>query len=46
MIEVKVGAKEDGYIQINNANELANKKIVTKGAYTLLMKLKNTEEEE
>ncbi|MGL4584218.1 MAG: efflux RND transporter periplasmic adaptor subunit [Flavobacterium sp.] len=46
MIEVKVGAKEDGYIQINNANELTNKKIVTKGAYTLLMKLKNTEEEE
>lgn len=46
MIEVKIGAKEDGYIQINNANELTNKKIVTKGAYTLLMKLKNTEEEE
>ncbi|MCC9041975.1 efflux RND transporter periplasmic adaptor subunit [Myroides sp. M-43] len=46
MTEVKVGAKEDGYIQINNTNELANRKIVTKGAYTLLMKLKNTEEEE
>ncbi|MDR0195583.1 MAG: efflux RND transporter periplasmic adaptor subunit [Myroides sp.] len=43
--EVKIGAKEDGYIQINNSETLNNKKIVTKGAYTLLMKLKNTEEE-
>ncbi|MDR2222336.1 MAG: efflux RND transporter periplasmic adaptor subunit [Flavobacteriaceae bacterium] len=46
MIAIKIGAKEEGYIQIINPEVLANKKIVTKGAYTLLMKLKNTEEEE
>ncbi|MTG97519.1 efflux RND transporter periplasmic adaptor subunit [Myroides albus] len=46
MTPVQIGPKEDGYIQINNPTELSNKKIVTKGAYTLLMKLKNTEEEE
>jgi len=46
MTAVKVGPKEDGYIQITNPEILTNKKIVTKGAYTLLMKLKNTEEEE
>ncbi|MDM1494803.1 efflux RND transporter periplasmic adaptor subunit [Myroides odoratimimus] len=46
MTPVKIGPKEDGYVQIINADQLANQKIVTKGAYTLLMKLKNTEEEE
>ncbi|WP_010250895.1 efflux RND transporter periplasmic adaptor subunit [Myroides injenensis] len=46
MIPVKIGAKEDGFIQIKNSPELDGKKIVDKGAYTLLMKLKNTEEDE
>ncbi|WP_025125207.1 efflux RND transporter periplasmic adaptor subunit [Myroides odoratimimus] len=46
MTPVQIGPKEDGYVQIINTDQLANQKIVTKGAYTLLMKLKNTEEEE
>lgn len=46
LLPVKVGEKENGFIQIENAEELEGKKIVSKGAYTLLMKLKNTEEEE
>ncbi|MEC4116543.1 efflux RND transporter periplasmic adaptor subunit [Myroides phaeus] len=46
LLPVKVGEKENGFIQIENAEELEDKKIVSKGAYTLLMKLKNTEEEE
>lgn len=46
LFPVKTGAKEDGFIQIENASELKDKAIVTKGAYTLLMKLKNTEDEE
>lgn len=46
MTPIKIGAKEEGYTQILNPEAIANKKIVTKGAYTLLMKLKNTEEEE
>lgn len=46
MFPVKTGAKEDGFIQIDNSQELEGKKIVDKGAYTLLMKLKNTEDDE
>lgn len=44
MEEVSVGEIENGLIALHNADFLKNKKIVTKGAYTLLMKLKNTEE--
>lgn len=40
------GIKENGFIEITNTNDLNDKQIVTKGAYTLLMKLKNTGEEE
>ncbi|WP_410880998.1 efflux RND transporter periplasmic adaptor subunit [Myroides sp. DW712] len=43
---VEVGETENGFTAIRNATILANKTIVSKGAYTLLMKLKNTEEEE
>ncbi|WP_294323866.1 efflux RND transporter periplasmic adaptor subunit [uncultured Chryseobacterium sp.] len=43
---VTLGETENGFIQILNFDDFKNKKIVTKNAYTLLMKLKNTEEEE
>ncbi|WP_291143556.1 efflux RND transporter periplasmic adaptor subunit [Flavobacterium sp. UBA7680] len=44
MTEVTVGAKENGYLEILNPEKFKNKKIVTNGAYTLLMKMKNKEE--
>jgi membrane fusion protein, heavy metal efflux system len=44
MQEVQIGEKENGFVQILNVNDLKNKKIVSNGAYTLLMKMKNTEE--
>ena len=46
MIEVKTGAKENGFVEIINSEKLNNQPVVIKGAYSLLMKLKNTEEEE
>jgi cobalt-zinc-cadmium efflux system membrane fusion protein len=45
MIEIKTGAKENGYVEILNNEKLDNQHIVIKGAYSLLMKLKNSEEE-
>ena len=45
MHQVKLGAKENGFVQILNVQDLKNKKIVSKGAYTLLMKMKNTADE-
>ncbi len=44
MMEVKTGNKENGLIEILEAEKLKGKAIVTKGAYTLLMKAKNKEE--
>lgn len=44
MKEVTVGAKENGYLEILNPEKFKNLKIVTNGAYTLLMKMKNKEE--
>lgn len=48
MQEVTTQNNENGYTQITFADstEMRNKTFVTKGAYTLLMKMKNTEEEE
>lgn len=46
MVEVKVGAKENGKSEILNFEDLKGKSIVSSGAYSLLMKLKNAEEEE
>lgn len=48
MLPLKTGARENGYIQVAAAhdNDLARQDFVTKGAYSLLMKLKNTAEEE
>lgn len=41
MTEAKTGNHENGFIEVLNDTEFENAKIVTKGAYTLLMKLKN-----
>lgn len=45
LTEVELGNKENGFVEIVNAEDLKEKSIVTMGAYTLLMKLKNKEEE-
>ena len=44
MAEVGVGNSENGFTEIASATDFANKNIVIKGAYSLLMKMKNTEE--
>jgi len=46
LIPVMFGEAENGFIQIKNFEDFKNRKIVTKNAYTLLMKLKNTASEE
>lgn len=45
MIPVKTGDKENNFIEIINSENLMNREVVTKGAYTLLMALKNKSEE-
>lgn len=45
MIEIKTGNSENGFIEILNTDPIINNSIVTKGAYTLLMKLKNKTDE-
>ncbi|MCC7532937.1 MAG: efflux RND transporter periplasmic adaptor subunit, partial [Bacteroidia bacterium] len=45
MTEVQIGNAENGFTEIISAEKLANKNIVVKGAYHLLMVLKNTDEE-
>lgn len=45
MVEVQTGLKQNGKIELINAEAVEGYSIVTKGAYTLLMKLKNVEEE-
>lgn len=44
MVEAEIGSKSNEWVIIKNVNNFTNKSIVTKGAYTLLMVLKNTEE--
>jgi membrane fusion protein, heavy metal efflux system len=44
MVKVMTGSNEDDFIAIEDFTILQNKTIVTKGAYALLMKLKNKEE--
>lgn len=46
MTAVEIGETENGFTAIHNTDGLTGKTIVSKGAYTLLMKLRNTEEEE
>lgn len=41
MISIVIGATENGYTAIANADALKNQKIVIRGAYKLLMALKN-----
>lgn len=45
MVEVQIGNSENGYTElVNTSQSFMNKKFVTKGAYQLLMGLKNIEE--
>jgi membrane fusion protein, heavy metal efflux system len=44
MTQVTLGVKENGFVEILNSKALQNKNIAIKGAYTLLMKLKNKSE--
>jgi membrane fusion protein, heavy metal efflux system len=44
MQEVQTGNVENGFVEIKNIDGIKDKTIVTKGAYALLMKMKNTEE--
>ncbi len=46
MVEVEIGNSENGYTEIIPGKDFSGKSIVMKGAYTLLMSLKNMEEEE
>ena len=48
MLEVTKGSTEDGYTQIalsDPSRDISSLKLITKGAFTLLAKAKNTEEE-
>lgn len=45
MTAVQKGNTENGYVEILNMDALKQKDFVTKGAYTLLMKMKNNAEE-
>jgi len=44
MQEVNIGGTKDGYTAVLNLDNLKDRNIVIKGAYALLMKLKNKEE--
>ena len=45
MEEAKAGTAENGFTEITLDEKLLNEMFVTKGAYNLLMKMKNTAEE-
>lgn len=45
MTAIETGTKENGFIEVINGSSIAGKAIVTKGAYTLLMALKNKAED-
>ncbi|REG77597.1 hypothetical protein [Algoriphagus antarcticus] len=45
MIEVEMGSKEDGYTLLDSGRAYQDIKLVTKGAFTLLSKAKNSTEE-
>ena len=48
MMEIKTGLFQNGYTEVlsDDSSMLENARFVTSGAYSLLMKMKNTEEEE
>lgn len=45
LLEVELGNKENNFIQILNYESIDNQDIVTRGAYALLMKMKNISDE-
>ena len=45
MVPVSIGSVENGFIEILDTEKLVSKNIVTKGAYSILMKTKNKSEE-
>lgn len=45
MVKVELGERENGYVQLRNAEALRGRAIVQQNAYTLLMALKNAPEE-
>ncbi len=45
MVEVSVGVLENGFVEIINAESIKGKVVVIKGAYSLLMSIKNKQEE-
>jgi len=45
MVEINTGERENGFTEIFVSNEMASKEFVKKGAYSLLMSLKNKSEE-
>jgi membrane fusion protein, heavy metal efflux system len=45
MVKIDTGTKENGFIEVKNKDVFTDKQIVIKGAYTLLMRLKNKTEE-
>jgi cobalt-zinc-cadmium efflux system membrane fusion protein len=47
MLEIKTGNNENGYTELllNDPELFVNRSFVTRGAYSLLMKMKNTAEE-
>ena len=44
MTEISIGNNENGFTEIASPADLSTKNIVIKGAYALLMKMKNSEE--
>ena len=45
MVPAETGTSENGFIQVLNEDKFKGKELVVKGAYTLLMALKNKSEE-
>ena len=45
MVELVTGTTEKGFTEIQNSEKLISRKFVLKGAYSLLMSLKNKTEE-
>ena len=45
LVAIETGVKEGGFIEIVNKDTIADRDIVTTGAYAVLMELKNTSEE-
>lgn len=46
LLPITIAVQSEGWVSLTNPELLSNQKIVTKGAYTLLMQMKNKAEEE